>query len=80
MVLAVYLIERTRPLLLRFIGAQELRAKQPLPASPLPADLQMAASDYRDQWARADAEKRFRELYEELGGDWDRVRAASGVN
>lgn len=78
-VLVVYLVERLHPLLLRTMKVQEKRwAQPPAGTGRLPADLQMQAASYRDQWARADAERRFRELYEELGGDWDQVRAATG--
>lgn len=75
----IYLVERLHPLLTRSILAKEkLATHTPRGMGKLPADLQMIASSYKDQWARGDAEQRFRELYEELGGDWDQVRAYSG--
>lgn len=77
--LVIYLIERLRPLLARTVSTREKLATQvPRGLGKLPADLQMLASSYKDQWARGDAEQRFRELYEELGGDWDQVRAFTG--
>lgn len=78
--LVVYLVERLHPLLTRSIQTQERLTRQPPRGlGKLPADLQMQASSYKDSWARGDAEQRFRELYEELGGDWDQVRAYTGA-
>ncbi len=72
----VYLIERLRPLAVRWLLLVEERAKgTPGKSVELPADLRMQVNLESEQWAREQTEKRFLELYHDYGGSWDRVRA-----
>lgn len=69
----IYLAERARPLVVRWMNGRGKTA----PQVKLPQDLQRLADAERQPWARDDAAKRFLELFEEQGHDWDRVRAVT---
>lgn len=68
----VYLYERIRPLILRWMSTLESRAK-PVKVVELPHDLKMIAMAEGEGWAQEQAEQRMRELYHDLG-DWAGVR------
>ena len=48
-------------------------AQAPKKVDPIPQYLWLEAMNESEQWAREDALKRFHQLYEEHGGDWDKV-------
>lgn len=68
--LLVYLVERLRPLALQWIN----RGTAVIEGAELPSDLKMMVNSESEGWSREDSEKRFRELYADLGS-WDKVRA-----
>lgn len=77
--LAVYLVERLRPVLVRWLFTEA----KPLPSIPdLPHPLRMLVLAENAGWAREQVEERFRELYADLGS-WeavsDFVHAGSGA-
>lgn len=73
----VYLIERLRPLAVRWLAIREQAAKGlPGKSVVIPPDLRMLCDQQSEKWARDDMEKRLLELYNDGGGNWDRVRSA----
>jgi hypothetical protein len=48
-------------------------AQAPKKLDPIPQFLWMSAMSESEQWAREDNLKRYYQLYEEHGGDWDKV-------
>lgn len=71
-VLVVYLVERGRPLVVRWLGGIERRAK-PGKGVELPHDLLMLANSEGEEWAKEQTAQRLRELFTELGS-WEAVR------
>lgn len=71
-VLVVYLVERSRPLVLRWLGGLEGRTKS-AKGVELPHDLLMLANSEGEEWAKEQTAQRLRELFTELGS-WEAVR------
>jgi hypothetical protein len=76
--LAVYFVERCRPLFLTWVERRYPFRPAAKP-EPIPPDLaSLAVSEFAEEWAQADTLRAMRELYEECG-DWDPVRVKFGA-
>lgn len=77
---------RAEPLIVRLLTHMETQATARIPqppaalppSKPMPIDLRIAISEYRDEWARDQELQRANELYGQYQ-DWDLVRAALGA-
>lgn len=74
----VYIFRRAESYVSRLLSVMEQKqansgSQAPKKVDPIPQYLWLEAMNESEQWAREDALKRFHQLYEEHGADWDKV-------